>query len=218
VSSSCWCGEPEGTTDADQHTDHQLRRHRPTALAVETLCGTAPDSLTAVTRAHRRLTTAAPVTNPLRTLIEAALDDGTDDKAIAAQFETAALAGLVGEQRRGSAQRIEAELLQEFCRRLDEQGAGDQVLDLLRKPFQAAAKTLREALQTVDIPDDAGSFIESATPAELTAWQSVRPAVATLDKVAAIARMLGPNGVFPLVPDPRATDPGLRPAGSMPGR
>ena len=176
--------------------------------AVETLCGTAPDSLTAVPRAHRRLTTAAPVTNPLRTLVAAALDDGTDDKAIDAQFETAAVRRLVSDERRGIAAQAEGELLRVFCERL-ESGGADAVLTLLRKPFNAAAKTLRDALAVVNIPNDPQEFMNSATPEELVAWQSVKPAVATLDRIAAIARMLGPNGVFPLVPDPRATDPGL---------
>ena len=172
--------------------------------AVETLCGTAPESLTAVPRAHRRLTTAAPVTNPLRTLVAAALDD---DKAIDAQFETAAIRRLVGDERRGIAAQAEGELLRVFCERLKSGGA-DAVLTLLRKPFNAAAKALRDALAVVNIPNDPQEFMNSATPEELVAWQSVKPAVATLERIAAIARMLGPNGVFPIVPDPRATDGG----------
>ena len=176
--------------------------------AVETLCGTAPESLTAITSAHQRLTTTAPASDPLRALVEAALGDDTDGKAIDAQFETTAIARLVSEERRGRAQQVEAELLQVFCERL-EQSSGDEVLSLLRKPFDTAALTLGEALAVVDIPNDPQEFMNSATPEELVAWQSVKPAVATLDRVAATARMLGPGGVFPLVPDPRATDPGL---------
>ena len=153
-------------------------------------------------------TTAAPVTNPLRTLVAAALDDDTDDKEIDTQFETAAIRRLVSDERRGSTQQVEAELLRVFCERL-ESGGADAVLTLLRKPFNAAAKTLRDALAVVNIPNDPQEFMNSATPEELVAWQSVKPAVATLDRIAAIARMLGPNGVFPLVSDPRATDPGL---------
>ena len=176
--------------------------------AVQALCGTAPESLAAVPEAHRRLTTIAAPVDPMKTLVAAALDPNVDDAAIARQYETAALARLVDEQRRGSTQPIENELLRVFCEQL-EQGGGDQVLDLLRKPFDEAAQTLRKALATTDIPNDPASFIETATPAEVTAWQSVRPAVAALDRVAAIAAAFGPNGAFPLVADPRATDPGL---------
>ena len=176
--------------------------------AVETLCGTAPESLTAVPRAHRRLTTAVPVRDPLRALVEAALDDDTDDKAMDAQFETAAIRRLISDERRGIAAQAERELLRVFCQRL-EQGAGDQVVNLLRKPFDEAAQTLREALATVDIPHDPQAFIETATPQEVLAWQSVRPAIGTLDRIADIVRAFGPGGTFPIVADPRSTDPGL---------
>jgi hypothetical protein len=78
-----------------------------------------------------------------------------------------------------------------FCQRLED-GGGDEVLSLLRKSFDASASILRRALATVDIPNDPQAFIETASPAQLTAWQSVKPAVARLDRVAAVARIFGP--------------------------
>jgi hypothetical protein len=98
----------------------------------------------------------------------------------------------------------------EVGRRLDDGGGADAVLQLLRAGFDAAADTLRTAQATVDIPtNDPATFLENASPAELAAWQSVKPAIAELDAVAAVARVFGPLGAFPLLPDPRSVAPTL---------
>jgi hypothetical protein len=124
-------------------------------------------------------------------------------------LEATAIARLVAEERRGLDQRIEPELLAEFGRRLDAGGA-DAVLDALRPAFSNATTTLQSALQMVGVPDDPATFLEHASPDELRAWQSIRPAVAELDTISAIARIFGPGGAFPAVPDPRSVDPALR--------
>jgi hypothetical protein len=86
-------------------------------------------------------------------------------------------------------------------------GGADAIFDLLRPQFDDAAGALTSALSKVGIPHDPTAFLEGASPDELLAWQSVKPAVAVLDRVGAAVRMLGPNGAFPVVPDPRNTDP-----------
>jgi len=43
----------------------------------------------------------------------------------------------------------------------------------------------------------------------LAAWQSVRPSIEALDRIANAACVFGPTGAFPVVADPRSVDPGL---------
>jgi hypothetical protein len=136
--------------------------------------------------------------------VTAALDGRDVDEIL----RETAVARLVNEERK-SLPRVEGELLAEFGKRLDAGGA-DDVIGLLRPRFDKAAAALRSALSTVGIPDDPAVFIESASADQLHAWQSVRPAIETLDRVAAVARQLGPLGQFPCVADPRAVDPSVR--------
>ena len=127
-----------------------------------------------------------------------------------ALLEKTALARLVNEERRSLHQRVEPELLRVFAQRL-ESGGADEVLDALRPQFDEAADILGSALATTGgFPDDAAEFLASASAEQLTAYQSVAPAIAALDKVAMIAAAFGPLGPFPVVPDPRRTDAGLR--------
>jgi hypothetical protein len=82
------------------------------------------------------------------------------------------------------------------------------VLNLLRGAFEDASCTLRAALSIVDLAADPATFLQTASPEQVAAYQRVAPAVAVLDRLSEIAAMLGPvSGAFPVVEDPRNTDP-----------
>jgi hypothetical protein len=175
--------------------------------AIAELDVTPPRALTEVVAAHEKLTAAlsSVVTNPVKMLVTAALDGHAGAEKVDRLLERAALARLVAEERRGLDQRVEPALVEELGRRLDA-GAADEVLDLIRPRFDAAAATLQSA-QAIGIPDDMAAFIETASPDQLRAWQSVKPAVTALNTVAAVASAFGPTGPFPVVTDPRTVSP-----------
>jgi hypothetical protein len=151
-----------------------------------------------------------PIANPLKELMTAALDGRGGPAKVDQALERAALAKLIAAERVSLDQRIGPALLQEFGKRLDNGGC-DACLDLLRPQFTAAADTLSSARAIIDLPSvDPQTFIESATGEELVAYQSLAPALAVLDRISLIAAAFGPGGAFPVVPDPRQTDAGLR--------
>jgi hypothetical protein len=176
--------------------------------AIESLGVTVPEDLSAVPRARAVLTEAPAIPNPVRGLVASALA-GATAASVGKLLREMALARLTAEEHRNLDRSVEPELLQEFGRRLDA-GAADAVLDALRPQFDDAATTLVLSLAKVDISKDPATFLDHASPGELAAWQSLRPAVETLETVAAVVRVLGPTGPFPTVVDPRATDAGLR--------
>ena len=155
---------------------------------------------------------AAPssVSDPIKSLVASALDGHAGADRVDKLLERTAIARLVAAERVSLDQRVEPELLNQFGKRL-ETGGADEVLDLLRPQFSAAADTLQAALSTIGgFPDDAEAFMNTATGEQLVAYQSVAPAIVALDKVGLIAAAFGPTGAFPVVTDPRRTDPGLR--------
>ena len=161
-------------------------------IAAIQACGvTAPKPLSEVLQAHERLSQAPPVADPTRSLVKVALQGNATPETISAQLESTAIARLVVAERQGLLQRCEPALLDEFCRRLDNGGA-DAVLDALRAPFDKAATSIREALEVIAmLPSSADEFMASATGKQLAAWQSLPPAIAVLDRVAAVAARSG---------------------------
>jgi len=97
--------------------------------------------------------------------------------------------------------------LEEFGRRLESGRGADACLDLLRPAFEDASLTLRDALSIVDIAADPATFLQTASAEEVAAYQRIGPATVVLDRLSAIAAMLGPLGAFPCVEDPRNVDP-----------
>jgi hypothetical protein len=73
--------------------------------------------------------------------------------------------------------------------------------------FEDASCTLREALTIVDLSADPATFLQTASPEQVAAYQRVAPAVAVLDRLSEIAAMLGPLASFPCVEDPRNVYP-----------
>lgn len=59
------------------------------------------------------------------------------------------------------------------------------------------------------LPTSAEQFMAHATAEQLIAFQSLTPAVATLNQLAAIATQFAPHGTFPCIANPNAKDPGL---------
>jgi len=169
-------------------------------------CGvTIPKTLSDVLQAHERLTAAPSVANPTKKLVAAALDDRATADKVDQALERHALARLVAEERRGLDQHIQPELLNESGRRLE--SGGGEVLTLLRGAFEDASCTLREALTIVDLSADPATFLQTASPEQVAAYQRVAPAVAVLDRLSEIAAMLGPLASFPCVEDPRNVYP-----------
>ena len=169
-------------------------------------CGvTVPKTLSDVLQAHERLTAAPSVANPTKKLVAAALDDRATADKVDQALERHALARLVAEERRGLDQHIQPELLNESGRRLE--SGGGEVLTLLRGAFEDASCTLREALTIVDLSADPATFLQTASPEQVAAYQRVAPAVAVLDRLSEIAAMLGPLASFPCVEDPRNVYP-----------
>ena len=73
----------------------------------------------------------------------------------------------------------------------------------MRPGFAAAAETLADAQQIVDINTDHRTLVETATPAQLDAWRSLRPAIAKLDAIGALVREFGPrSGHFAVIDMP----------------
>ena len=177
--------------------------------AVESCGATAPEKLSVVLRVAETFAAVPTVADPTRELVKAALDGNASADKVDKMLERHALMRIVAEERRGLTQRIEPQLLAEFGRRLDD-GGGDEVLAALRPQFTDAALCLREALDIVDIAIDPAEFLQTASSEQLSAFQRIGPCVALLDRISAIVSVFGPaGGSFPLVPDPRATDPSL---------
>jgi hypothetical protein len=177
--------------------------------AIEACDVTPPRALTEVLSAREKLAVASPVINPVKELIAAALDGRATPDKVDRALERTALARMIAAERVSLDQRIDPELLAEFGRRLTDSGA-DEVLNLLRPQFDQAADILRQALAIAGVPDDPAAFLNTASPEELAAYQSVAPAIAALNKIGAIASAFGPLGSFPCLADPRSVDPGIR--------
>jgi len=160
-------------------------------------CGvTVPKTLSDVLQAHERLTAATSVANPTKKLVAAALDDRATADKVDQALERHALARLVAEERRGLDQHIQPELLNEFGRRLE--SGGGEVLTLLRGAFEDASCTLREALTIVDLSADPATFLQTASPEQVAAYQRVAPAVAVLDRLSEIAANARSAGKLPV--------------------
>jgi hypothetical protein len=184
----------------------------PKLLAQIESCGVAlPKQLADIPLARERLVSATtPPPDPLRGLVAAALDGKTSPDKVDKALEAAAIGRLVQQERNGLEQRVEPALLKAFGERL-EQGAADQVISVLRPQFDGAADFLSSALDTLGgFPHDPAEFLNSASAEQLAAYQGLGNATVLLDRVGAIVSSFGPLGSFPVVADPRHTDPNLR--------
>jgi hypothetical protein len=92
--------------------------------------------------------------------------------------------------------------LQRFGRELLNGGA-DAILASLRPAFDEAAATIEEALQLVDLSQPYSVFIDEADPDALAAYQRLKPAEATIDRIVALAMQFGPGSItFPMIVRP----------------
>jgi hypothetical protein len=125
--------------------------------AIQKLGYTPPKTLSDVLTAREKLAEApAPIPNPTKTLVAAALHGRDVDEIL----QATAIARLVNEERK-SLPGVEGELLSEFGKRLDGGGA-DAALDLMRPRFDKAAGTLRTAQAAIDVPADPAAFLNTA--------------------------------------------------------
>jgi hypothetical protein len=166
---------------------------RALVAAVEKAGGTVPASLQNLLAGFDALAgqTVQP-SDPARAILDA-YAEGNQDRAAelitaAAQIEHDA------EYRRGLQQRAQVLFVERFYTQLCE-GAADEILDSLRPQFDASAEILHTATAVVDINANPAQLAETGRPAQLMAWRSIRPAVAQLDTISAIARAFGPRNV-----------------------
>ena len=89
-------------------------------------------------------------------------------------------------------------------------GGADAILDSVRPVFDAAARTVEQSLQLVNLDQDAATFINEADPDALAAYQALKPAVAVIERVLGLAAKFGLRSItFPLISKPSV-------AGSIP--
>lgn len=133
----------------------------------------------------------------------ALLDDLIAGHATADEITKSIEDAAVSEALAGARSNIRGDLLKLAVKRFHKaliDGAADEILDELR-PRVTAAVAKFTAARAADVPLHLSptEFMNTATPAQLVAWQDVRVACATLDQVAGFLRPLGPLGDLPVV-------------------
>ncbi|OBE98988.1 hypothetical protein [Mycobacterium sp. 852002-10029_SCH5224772] len=179
--------------------------HARRLIAAVTDCGVQPpESLTSVLEGLDALTELSAPADPTQALIRGALDGGpAKAEKMLADY---AVAKLAAEERKNLRGRLDPEFLKEFCDRL-EAGGADAILDALRPQFDTAAKAIADAAAKVDVTAPAAALMDTADPDQLVAWQSVIPAIDTLDQIASVASQFGPQAQsFVLVDRPHGIE------------
>jgi len=87
------------------------------------------------------------------------------------------------------------------------EGAADKIIDAIRPEFDEAARVLTEARQIVDMGLSAQALLETAGPEQLAAYQSLAPAVATVNRLSKVVMHFGMRSiVFPQIERPALLD------------
>ena len=169
------------------------------ATAVQEVGGRIPKTLAGILSGAALLNAhSGAATDPARHIVEAAaageLTADKLDKMLAEAAQQQQQITYRAELRRNS----EHHFVGVFHRAL-EAGAADAILDSLRPAFERHAQAVAEA-RTLIPPGSIDSFLASATPEAVTAWQQLNAHVSALEKIGRIAAAFGPRtGMFPQI-------------------
>jgi hypothetical protein len=179
-----------------------INNARQLAADVEALGGALSPALGNILDAHGLLSTPPAASDPHTAVIDEAATGTLTAAKLDKLIASAAQAHAAAQMRRELAGRASRDLLQRFGRELLDGGA-DAILASLRPAFDGAAATIEEALQLVDLSQPYSTFIDEADPDELAAYQRLRPAADTIDRIVALAMQFGPRSItFPLIVRP----------------
>lgn len=186
-----------GCTNAANIRDaHQL------VTDVEALGGKAPARLRNLLTSYDLLTTPAPAPNALDAIVDAATDGTLTAKKLGGMVADAAQAHAAEQFRSGLARNAARSLLHRFGQELLA-GAADELLDSLRPIFDANAAAIADAVSILNLDQSYQSFIETADPDQLGAYQGLKASTAKISEIIALATQFGPRSVtFPLIERP----------------
>jgi hypothetical protein len=194
------------TTPLVPNNGHTRATHithaRRLAADVESLGGTLPTALCNLLDAHALLTSPQDHSDPLAAIVDTAATGALTAKKLSELVDAGAQARASTQFRGELAARAHDRLVQRFGHELLN-GAADEILDSVRPKFDDAAATIEDALKLVDLRHDYQAFIDEADPDALAAYQRLKPAVATITEIIALAIQFGPRSItFPLITRP----------------
>jgi hypothetical protein len=136
---------------------------------------------------------------PEEAILTAALDGKLTAEKLAELAPVAASAAATASYLRGLADSSAHVLLGEWHRQVKAGGA-DQILDSLRKNFDAHAKAIEHARSLISAESSAEHVIESGEPELVRAWQGLNEHIRAVTQIAAVASQFGPRlGNFPQI-------------------
>lgn len=151
--------------------------------AVHAVGGTVPQSLSNLIAAAETLKAAPPAaSDPAAAILAAAVSGELTEAKLGELVGIAAAEQAVVDYRAKVRDRAEPMLA---CRFADElaDGAADDILDSLRERFDAAAEVITIGATSIDLDQDLESFLDSALPEQLVAYQSLKPATDTVAEI-----------------------------------
>jgi hypothetical protein len=153
--------------------------------------GVVPDVLQRLLDAADVLTAPAPAEDPLRGILDQALNrqvpDGSEIDALIAE---AAVAQSVADYRAGLAPRVERVVVERWHKTLRD-GAADLVLTSLRKSFDTHAKAIGVARELIPRETELTQWLATAKPEAVTAWQGLGDHITALTAIGNIAAAFG---------------------------
>jgi hypothetical protein len=152
---------------------------------VEAAGGAMPARLVNLLDAAELLRAAPSRPNPADAIMAAAVAGELTAKKLDTLARDAALVHTTDQYRADLHARASTLIAKRFAAELADGGA-DEVLDGLRGEFDAAAQVIEDGVTSINLSQDYAAFIETATPEQLAAYQQLKAAVATVDRIVAI--------------------------------
>ena len=162
--------------------------------------GTVPTPLQRLLDVAELLMRPAAAADPLRGLLDEALDGRLDPEQIDAMIAEAASQQTVADYRADLGVRAERAIVARWHKALKD-GCADQILTSLRKSFDTHAKAIGVARELIPRETELTQWLSTAKPEAVTVWQGLGGHIAALTAIGNIASQFGcrPTARFPLI-------------------
>ena len=151
--------------------------------AVDKMGGVVPQRLSNIIAAADTLKAApSAAPDPAEAILAAAVSGELTEAKLDDLTSVAAARQGVIDYRAQVRDRAEPMLAYRFADELAD-GAADEILDSLRERFNAAAEVITIGVTSIDLGQNLESFLDSALPEQLVAYQGLKPATDTVNEM-----------------------------------
>lgn len=153
---------------------------------VEGAGGTLPTRLVNLLDSTDLFNAAQRRPDPADAIMAAAVAGELTAKKLDSLARDGALAHTTAQFRANLHARASSLIAKRFAAELADGGA-NEVLDSMRSEFDTAARVISDGVAQINLDQDYAQFIETATPEQLAAYQQLKAAVVTVDRIVAVA-------------------------------